>query len=133
MVAEVNFDTRLVRWGNIFMKKSGFECPECGSAIKAWADVDAQMSFVTSKSGKLTKQIVVLFNTLCVPLYAQVSGIRIPMGSHYVYHPRVIPNTANPLPYAICMEREKSGREVRDLVFKCHGRFIFWFFTSRLL
>ncbi len=58
MVAEVNFDTRLVRYDNIFMKKSVFECPECGSAIKAWADVDAQMSFVISKSGKLTKQII---------------------------------------------------------------------------
>lgn len=44
--------------GEYLMKKSEFQCPECGSAIKAWADIDAQMSFVISKTGKLTKQVI---------------------------------------------------------------------------
>ncbi|HBN6882400.1 TPA: hypothetical protein L3310_002623 [Vibrio cholerae] len=38
--------------------KSNYVCPECGSPIKAWADLDAQVSFVISKAGKLTKRVI---------------------------------------------------------------------------
>lgn len=39
-------------------KQSRYECPECGNPIKAWADLDAQVSFVISKAGKLTKRVI---------------------------------------------------------------------------
>lgn len=36
-------------------KQSEYECPRCSSSIIAVADIDAQISFKISKSGKLTK------------------------------------------------------------------------------
>lgn len=39
-------------------KQSKYACPKCGSSIKAIADIDAQISFEISKSGKLTKRLI---------------------------------------------------------------------------
>ncbi|WP_083938398.1 hypothetical protein [Algicola sagamiensis] len=38
--------------------KNNFSCPECNSTIKAWADLDAQVTFEISKNGKLVKRII---------------------------------------------------------------------------
>ncbi|WP_018694323.1 hypothetical protein [Algicola sagamiensis] len=38
--------------------KNNFSCPDCGSTVKAWADLDAQVTFEISKSGKLVKRII---------------------------------------------------------------------------
>ncbi|TVO81458.1 hypothetical protein AYI81_21185 [Shewanella algae] len=40
------------------MAEFTYECPVCGSPIKAWADLEAKISFSVSKSGKLTKQFI---------------------------------------------------------------------------
>lgn len=33
-------------------------CPECKSEIEAWADLDAEVSFRVSKTGKLIKRVI---------------------------------------------------------------------------
>lgn len=38
--------------------KNDFKCPECGSAVKAWADLDAQITFSVTSSGKLIKPVI---------------------------------------------------------------------------
>jgi DNA-directed RNA polymerase subunit RPC12/RpoP len=35
-----------------------YQCPECGSKIKVWADIDAQITFAVNRAGKLTKPVV---------------------------------------------------------------------------
>ncbi|MCI2286099.1 hypothetical protein L3081_25080 [Colwellia sp. MSW7] len=35
-----------------------YGCPQCGSPVNAWADLDATVNFVISKSGKLIKQTI---------------------------------------------------------------------------
>lgn len=35
-----------------------YGCPECGSPVQAWADLDATVRFAISKSGKLIKQTI---------------------------------------------------------------------------
>lgn len=39
-------------------RKSNRACPECGSAVRAWADIDARLSFEISSSGKLVKRSI---------------------------------------------------------------------------
>ncbi|MGX8948490.1 hypothetical protein [Providencia stuartii] len=33
-----------------------YKCPECGSAIRAWADLDSTLTFEINKNGKLVKR-----------------------------------------------------------------------------
>ncbi|WP_240224624.1 hypothetical protein [Rheinheimera hassiensis] len=39
-------------------KQNEFKCPKCGSPVKAWADLDAQVTFTVTASGKLTKPVI---------------------------------------------------------------------------
>jgi transcription initiation factor IIE alpha subunit len=39
-------------------KKNEFKCPKCGSPVKAWADLDAQVTFTVTAAGKLTKPVI---------------------------------------------------------------------------
>lgn len=38
------------------MPKFKYICPECGSSIVAWADLDAEVTFNVNKSGELTSE-----------------------------------------------------------------------------
>lgn len=38
--------------------KQKIECPECKSQLKVWIDIDADISFQVSRSGKLSKREV---------------------------------------------------------------------------
>ncbi|MDX7853099.1 hypothetical protein ACTG2K_22850 [Aeromonas caviae] len=38
--------------------KIEYKCPECGSPINAWADLDATVKFSVSSAGKLTKKVI---------------------------------------------------------------------------
>jgi len=40
------------------MMKQKIECPECNSQLKVWIDIDADISFQVSRSGKLSKRVV---------------------------------------------------------------------------
>lgn len=37
---------------------SKYNCPECGSALNAWADIDVKISFQVNKKGKLVKRAI---------------------------------------------------------------------------
>lgn len=39
-------------------KKSKFTCPNCGSPIQAWADLDATLKLQVSSTGKTSKPVV---------------------------------------------------------------------------
>lgn len=39
-------------------KKDDFKCPVCGSPVKAWADLDAQVTFTVTATGKLTRPVI---------------------------------------------------------------------------
>lgn len=39
-------------------KKDDFKCPDCGSPIYAWADLDATLKLQVSSTGKLSKQTI---------------------------------------------------------------------------
>lgn len=39
-------------------KNTKYTCPKCGSSVKAWADLDAKVTFDVSSGGKLTKQVI---------------------------------------------------------------------------
>ncbi len=35
-----------------------FNCPKCGSAVNAWADLDTTLTFQINKNGKLVKRVI---------------------------------------------------------------------------
>lgn len=39
-------------------KKNEYKCPKCGAPVKAWADLDAQVTFTVTATGKLTKPVI---------------------------------------------------------------------------
>ncbi|OIH12025.1 hypothetical protein A7M79_00610 [Acinetobacter baumannii] len=40
------------------MSNKKYVCPECGADVVAWADIDAQISFHVTDSGKLEEQTI---------------------------------------------------------------------------